>query len=218
MNYFAHGLRFLDRPYFMAGTAIPDWLSAFDRKTRMRPANVTSYAENGNEVMSEIAAGVLQHWHDDRWFHQLPAFYDVSKELTEIFRAALVDFEGLRPGFLGHIVTELLLDAELIEDNPEQLTRYYEVMASVDPAIVEQCVNQMARKPTNRLAAAIPLFINEAFLADYLQPSRLLYRLNQVMKRVKLGQLPDSFVESLIIAREIVAQRRHDLLPTDRFC
>ena len=27
MNYFAHAIRFLDDPYFLSGTALPDWLS-----------------------------------------------------------------------------------------------------------------------------------------------------------------------------------------------
>jgi hypothetical protein len=36
MNYFAHGIRFLDRPWFLAGTATPDWLSVADRKVRLR--------------------------------------------------------------------------------------------------------------------------------------------------------------------------------------
>ena len=32
MNYFAHALPFLDRPYFVAGTAVPDWLTVADRR------------------------------------------------------------------------------------------------------------------------------------------------------------------------------------------
>ena len=32
MNYFAHALPFFDRPYFVAGTAAPDWLAAADRQ------------------------------------------------------------------------------------------------------------------------------------------------------------------------------------------
>ena len=32
MNYFAHGVRFLEDPYFLAGTAVPDWLSVVDRR------------------------------------------------------------------------------------------------------------------------------------------------------------------------------------------
>src|SRR3984957_18435669 len=37
MNYFAHGIRFVDRPWFLAGTALPDWLSVIDRRVRLRP-------------------------------------------------------------------------------------------------------------------------------------------------------------------------------------
>ena len=36
MNYLAHGFRFTDEPYFLAGTAAPDWLSVIDRKMRLR--------------------------------------------------------------------------------------------------------------------------------------------------------------------------------------
>ena len=31
MNYFAHGFAHIDRPYFAAGTILPDWLAAHDR-------------------------------------------------------------------------------------------------------------------------------------------------------------------------------------------
>ena len=37
MNYFAHALPFLDQPYFMAGTAVPDWLTVVDRQRGFAP-------------------------------------------------------------------------------------------------------------------------------------------------------------------------------------
>ncbi len=36
MNYLAHGWRYTDEPYVLAGTAAPDWLSVIDRKIRLR--------------------------------------------------------------------------------------------------------------------------------------------------------------------------------------
>jgi hypothetical protein len=36
MNYFAHARPFLDQPYFMAGTGVPDWLTVVDRRVRLR--------------------------------------------------------------------------------------------------------------------------------------------------------------------------------------
>ena len=36
MNYFAHGYAFVDDPWFLAGTAVPDWLNVSDRGVRVR--------------------------------------------------------------------------------------------------------------------------------------------------------------------------------------
>src|SRR5579863_1721413 len=111
MNYFAHGIRFLDSPYFLAGTALPDWLSIVDRRVRLRPALVTPFSDGAGTPQAELAAGVLQHFADDDWFHKTPAFAVASAKLTVLFREALPSDDGHRPAFLGHILTEILLDA-----------------------------------------------------------------------------------------------------------
>ena len=121
MNFFAHGLRFLDRPYFVAGTAVPDWLSVADRRVRMRGKLVEPFILNDGSPQSELAAGVWQHLEDDRWFHQTRAFVEITATLAVRFREALAPDDSLRAGFLGHIVTELLIDAELIERHPGQI-------------------------------------------------------------------------------------------------
>ena len=56
MNYFAHGLRFLNRPYFLAGTAVPDWLSVADRATRMHSKRVFRFLDEAEGIDREIAA------------------------------------------------------------------------------------------------------------------------------------------------------------------
>src|SRR5262245_25284 len=103
MNYLAHGLHFLDRPYFVAGTALPDWLSVVDRRVRLRARRVEPFADGGATPEAELAAGVLQHLRDDAWFHATPAFARVSAEITLLFREALPLDEGHRPSLLGHI-------------------------------------------------------------------------------------------------------------------
>ena len=213
MNYFAHGMRYTDRPYFLAGTAIPDWLSVVDRKVRVRGQHVKPLADGSGEAAAELAAGVLQHLDDDQWFHNSAAFYETSGELTRLFRERLAGEDGYRSGFLGHIVTELLLDGVLVERNPLLLDAYYDALLSIDPAIIEQSVNRMARKSTSRLAALIPRFIDEQFLRDYSDPPRLAFRLNQVLRRIKLKQLPDDFTDVLSVAQVIVTERADQLMP-----
>ncbi|HUG92230.1 MAG TPA: hypothetical protein VML55_15420 [Planctomycetaceae bacterium] len=216
MNYFAHGLRFLDRPWVLAGTAVPDWLSVADRGVRMRERQVAPFAA-GAGADAELAAGILAHLEDDRWFHQTAAFYETCGDLTRLFRDALGAADGHRPGFLGHVATELLMDALLIAREPARLDRYYAALDRVDPAGIEQAVNRMARRPTGRLSMFVEIFRRERFLADYLEPPRLLFRLNQVLRRIKLNPLPESFVVALMDAREIVSARLDGLLPAERF-
>lgn len=217
MNYFAHGLRFLDRPYFVAGTAVPDWLSVVDRQVRMRGKLVEPFVLGDGSPQSDLAAGIWQHLEDDRWFHQTRAFAEISSTLAVRFREALAPDDTLRAGFLGHIVTELLIDAELIERHPGQIERYYEALHEVDPAVVQQAVNAMAKTPTENLAPLIPRFIDERFLPDYLSDERLLHRLNQVLRRVKLPPLPAKAESVLNVARPLIRDRLSELLPKEHF-
>ncbi len=205
-------MHYTDRPYFLAGTAAPDWLSVAARGVRLRPRLVEPHCDDSASPTAEFAAGVMQHFTDDDRFHRLPAFLEVSGQLTVLFRELFQADDGFRPGFLGHIVTELLLDAALIAQDHGRLSAYYAAIDSLDPAFVQQCVNLMAKKSTQRLVAVLPMFTREAFLWDYLQDERLLFRLNQVMRRVKLQPLPPKTVAVLKTARSIVEARCHDLL------
>ncbi len=218
MNYLAHGIRFLDRPYFMAGTAVPDMLSVVDRRVRMRTKRIEPLLPEWptGSPEHEVALGILQHLSDDDWFHTTLGFSDITGRMAGLFRAALPDDRFLN-GFLGHIVTELLIDAELSERHPLHLERYYHAMQTVDPQVVQRVVNACSRESTDQLAGFIPLFIAEGFLRDYRDSAKLLRRLNQVMKRVKLESLPTGTIEVLDAGRALVASHLADLLPPDRF-
>ncbi len=217
MNYFAHAIRFLDRPYFVAGTAVPDWLSVVDRRVRVRAKLIEPFMLNDGSPQAEVATGAWQHLDDDRWFHQTRAFAEVTAQLAVRFREVLGPDDGLQPGFLGHIVTELLIDAELIERHPREIERYYQIMSSVDPLIVQQAVNAMAKQPTEFLAPLIPRFVSERFLPDYLSDDRLRWRLNQVRRRVKLPPLPAEAESVLRLARPHIRDRLRELLPEEHF-
>ena len=217
MNYFAHSLRFLNRPYFVAGTNVPDWMSVADRQVRVRAKLIEPHLRNDGSPLSEVAAGAMQHLRDDDWFHGTRAFVEISADLAIKFRAVLGPDDSHRTTFLGHIVTELLIDAELIERHPGEIERYYEVLSLVEPLLVQDAVNSMAKLSTERLAPLIPRFIEERFLPDYLDDSRLLRRLNQVMTRVKLPPLPTDVESVLRQARSVISSRLDELLPSEHF-
>jgi hypothetical protein len=215
MNYFAHGFRFTEDPYFLAGTALPDWLSVVDRGIRVRARQATPFVGHDAPEVASLARGVVQHHADDAWFHTSRAFTELSWHFTVLFRDALPPDEGWRPSFLGHILVEILLDAHLIEQNPEVLEAYYRAMAGLNAPEVQRAVNLMAARPTDRLVEWIPRFIEERFLVDYDSDARLRFRLDQVMRRVRLPELPESFCLVLPRARDEVHQRLAELIPPD---
>lgn len=211
MNYFAHGRHYVNRPYALAGTALPDWLNVVDRKVRVRSKRAAEFLHDPDPLVAELAAGVMQHHHDDGWFHKNLAFVELSWQFAVLLRDALPDDEGFRPSFLGHILVELLLDSHLIADQPQALHDYYAALDQLDPTALQAAVNRLAPRPVPRLAEFLPLFSRERFLWDYQEDDKLCFRLGQVLRRVGLAPLPADFIALLPEARRRVADRAHEL-------
>ncbi|MEO2015436.1 MAG: hypothetical protein ABGZ53_13795 [Fuerstiella sp.] len=213
MNYLAHGYQFLDCPLFLAGTAVPDWLSVVNRRVRARSRLVQPVvdATDCNDVR-DIGRGILQHHRDDDAFHRCESFQQMEAILAAQFRRHMPDKYDHRPGFLGHIVVELMLDAALAAKDETLLDRYYAAMSLVDSRKVERAVNQMATRQTDRLAWFIDRFLEERFLEDYVDDDRIFFRINQVLHRVKIPALEKTSIEVLTSARELLLQRGQELL------
>lgn len=216
MNYLAHGYRFTNEPYFLAGTAAPDWLSVIDRKMRLRSKHAAQFVEDADPHLAALARGIVQHHRDDEWFHQTTAFNELNLKFAVALRDALPADDGFRPSFLGHILVELLLDAVLIEEEPARLDRYYAALAAVEADTVQTIINHLATRTSDRIGMLIPRFVAERFLADYADDGRLLVRLNHVMRRVNLPQLLPEIAELFPAMRQQVQRRRSELLPDER--
>jgi len=212
MNYLAHGYRFIQTPLLLAGTAIPDWLSVVDRKVRLRSHRIKSGMEQLSVEDQQIATGALQHLHDDDKFHSCPTFLMLESELSVRFRRLMPDPFDHRPPFLGHIVTELLLDAVIAEQQPEVLDQYYAALAEVSPEQIQALVNRLATRATDQLALFIRRFRDARVLDDYQDDTRLQLRLNQVLRRVTLPEIDDTCLEVLQQARVLLRSHSRALL------
>ena len=163
--------------------------------------------------VAAVAKGIVRHHDDDRVFHGCRAFTELNLEFTVAIRDRVPPDESMRPGFVGHILVELLLDSYLHQKYPGRLDRYYDAMRSVDPRTVQSAVNRMATRQTDKLAEVLPSFIKSGFLYDYCDDERLLFRLNQVMKRINFDLLPADLTTYFPQARDKVAARVDELLP-----
>jgi len=212
MNYLAHAIECLDDPYQVAGAATPDWLCMTRPRLRCRSRQAAPFVDADDPQLASYARGVMRHHADDDWFHETGAFGDLSMELARRIRWATGDRDGMRPGFLGHILVELPLDAALISDDLRGVDAYYAALSAVDAEFVAAAIGQMNGCDASGVAGLITQFVELRFLYDYIEDETLLFRLNQVMRRVKLPELPARMLEILPGARQLVAEHRAALL------
>lgn len=213
MNYLAHGYRFLDDPLFVAGTAVPDWLRVAAPRIRARERLVRAATGNSqDEQFLRLCRGIIQHHEDDHVFHSSVVFQHLCEEQSRLFRKLMPDPYDHRPGLLGHIVTELLLDNELARRDPSLLDRYYSALDSVDADWVQQAVNSIVYRPADRLAEFITIFQDIRFLYDYASNDRLMMRLNQVIQRAGLDPMDSDVFPAMDAGRQMLQKHTDDLL------
>lgn len=191
LNYLAHAYRHLDRPYFAAGTALPDWMNVIDRKNRARRQFAEPVLQDADPYIVQFAAGVLQHHEDDQWFHGQECFIQLSSQFSIELRRFLGAGLSHQAAFVGHISIELLIDAWLIECDGSLVDRYYQMMHTLDVQRAQTAANKILRRPIDKLPMLFERFSQERFIADYVDDSGLQYRLGGVMRRVGLPPLPD---------------------------
>ncbi len=212
MNFLSHAIPYFDDPLVMVGTAVPDWLSVVDRKVRARRRLAQPFLQADDGSLRSVAMGIVHHHRDDAWFHGTRAFAETNLQFAIELRDLLPGDDGFRPTFVGHILIEMILDRLWIEDSAGWADRYYEVLASVNPQLVAECVGKIVGRPVDSLPEVIRRFIESRFLYDYLQTDTLLLRLNQVMRRVKLSELSPAVAGWIPRAVDLVQRRRAELL------
>lgn len=211
MNYFAHAFRFLDNPYFLAGTSLPDWLSVVNRRVRLRKSLLIAHVESQEEHIRQLVGGVVQHLEDDTRFHGAPAFSEVLVQVVRTVSSA-VNAQPVPLTFLSHLLVEILFDAALLQRFPDGAGRYYASLDQVDPVWIETTTEVVLGQRVANLAAFVQLFCREQILHDYKDDEATFLRLNQVMARLKLPPLPPSLLKVLPVVRQIVAEKEIDLL------
>ncbi|MEM1225760.1 MAG: hypothetical protein AAGJ40_08675 [Planctomycetota bacterium] len=186
MNFLCHAIPYFDRPVVAVCTGIPDWLSVIDRKIRARRPGAAAAARSDDAVLRDAASGVLAHLDDDHWFHSTDVFTRLNLQFAVTLRDHLSGDEGFRPSFVGHIIIEMLLDASYVVHSPDLVDSYYNMVRHADHESIQQAVNEITGKPTHAIAPTMRRFVEIGFLYDYSTDEGLLFRVNQVLRRVGL--------------------------------
>lgn len=214
MNFLAHARHHLDRPYAVAGSALPDWTRFLSRRSRIRKKTLPAVVEHDDTEHGDVLRGVWAHVHDDIWFHAQPEFESGVDEIGALIRNAYAPAR-VRGSFLAHILLEMLLDAALQARAPRMTSRYYEALSAVDPtsfATAARAIVVDLETEDAHFVALFQRFISERFLEDYQDDHTLAVRLSQVATRVGLDALDGKFLAIVPACRAIVDERADALL------
>ena len=131
MHFLSH--YYLDRsqnnPLFTLGALIPDIAPGF---TKTYNAKIRNKTWSLNAPADSVHRGILRHYELDAAFHGSIVFRECCTKTSKSLAETGLDREKYRFWFLGHIVTEVLLDRQLILQNESLIDEYYNVLSSVD--------------------------------------------------------------------------------------
>jgi hypothetical protein len=208
VNFLAHARASLDEPWVLAGVCLPDWLRVIDRRGRVDLERVDP---NGRDARDEqLREGVRRHLHDDAWFHATPVFEGTLARLARRMRA---EHEGVRASFYAHILLELLLDAALMERDPELADRFYAQLEEIPPDELASRAAPMlhhAEHVLEHFPALFRRFRDVRFIEGYATDEGVLRSLRGLTTRLKqrgrgMAPLPDAFTDTIAWARGEVA-------------
>lgn len=191
MNYLAHAVDVLADPWMVAGTSLPDWLRAVDRKARVRPEVLATIDVVDGTPEARVKAGALKHHGDDLRFHTNDAFESLTHDAVREIRALAPNEPRLRASALGHIVVEMLLDAVVEERRPGSTQRYYDAIEQLDVDELARIVARFTGREVPGLARLFPRFVRARFLFAYATDDGVVDALEGVAWRTGMPPPPE---------------------------
>jgi len=177
VNFLAHyviAIRFVNPAeplsVYVVGAALPDLLPLAAERVRLRPARLEQTTVR-TEFEAALRAGVSVHLATDAAFHKSAAFAEAQAKVGQIIADA--GFEGIRVRrfFAAHILTEMVLDAVLLRQEPALADEFYAAFAAADVAAVTQWAEAVTGEPLPNLPGVLSRFVRSGYLRGYEEDS-----------------------------------------------
>lgn len=201
MNFMSHGKDVLHDPWCLTGTQLPDLLRALERRLRLPHDAVRADLAREDGPRARLAAGVLRHVADDEWFHQSQPFIEICTSLTQLFRIHTPPTTRFRASFLAHILTEMMLDAWLMADEPDFADQYYAALATIDAASLGKFVAHWVPISPPDVTRTWERFVSTQFLRSYTTDDGVAERANGLFRRLGLPEIPAQVITTFPEAR-----------------
>lgn len=184
MNFLAH--YFFDgvnnAPPYNLGTVLPDLMGMVRRGWKLAYKDLHKPFD---PLQQAIAEGVIAHLQMDEWFHKT-SFFQAGREKVKLtLLNAGIQFPPHRPGFLAHIMLELLLDRLIIKHYPKVVSNFYQELEQVEMATIRTFFHAAGQPFDEHFPGFFSKFLEKRFVFRYADDQQLLKALNSIGQRVR---------------------------------
>jgi hypothetical protein len=210
MNYLSH--YFIDsKPdehYYNAALILPDitkpWI-----KTFRTPEPPPSFSQNQLALLQ----GALRHYHSDKLFHA-SAFFDHYQNLLNQYLKEVPFSEALnRKWFIAHVLTELLIDRQIVLTRPKVVDGFYSSLATINDDELAVMLEYYGMHEKADFFRFFNHFRSAQYIYYYADNNKFLYSLSRIMLRVGLKE-PGERDNELLLEAILTIEQKYMSNPT----
>ncbi|MES2726714.1 MAG: hypothetical protein V4643_06400 [Bacteroidota bacterium] len=175
MNYLSH--YYIDHQkgnyYFNAALFLPDFARNYVKHFTNTFTDFTEHEQN-------LLAGCLAHYQADKTFHPSAFFNQYNTAIVEEINQFVPLAHLPRKWFLGHILTEMLIDRLIVKQMPEICHQFYHDLAQIDTKILHVYVSRFSFKNADPFIKNFRHFCDARYLFGYALDESFVYSLTRV--------------------------------------
>ena len=195
MNYISHYYCLKEKnPYYTLGVFLPDILKNFSFLYNRYFRSYVPTSLNTFELM--LWRGIIQHYQDDAYFHDLSFFKLGMQQIEEAMNLSDALILLKRKFLISHVLYELILDNMILDRHPSLELEIYDDLAKIDITILRNFLRNIVgeNEEIELYLYSLECFLARRFLGFYSMESNLVKSLHMVTGKISQWDLNDSIV------------------------
>ncbi len=194
-----------NNPYYKTGLILPDFAKRW----------VVSFKNNPSAILSnhqtQLLEGALRHYQSDKQFHS-STFFSFYQELVNNKLKSLPFTPQLtRKWFIGHVLTELLIDRCIVRNFSEQADDFYANLLAADNKELNGLLSAYGVSDSGPFLEVFDHFRQVKYIYYYTDNNKFLYSLNRIMMRVGLPEMAPNDQQLML---EGILELEQNVLPS----
>lgn len=172
----------LKSPLFVVGLSIPDLTPGFSKTYNSVIKN--SVLNKGYDVQ-QIQNGIESHYKGDKFFHNSAGFKELMSLTTQSFLGTGLSRERLRLSVISHVAVELMIDRQILLENEQLCTDYYNVLESASEETISDYFDMLSLPELKRnFLIKFQFFKQRRFLFLFNDIQNIVTGLNRIYQNI----------------------------------